>query len=283
VVLGRFDAIAGQIVHNMGQPSVIALQEKQDNSGSVNDGSVSASETLEVLVEAIEAQGGPSYAWLNNTLIGDGLSGGQPGVNIRTALLYDPSTVSYVPGSVGTIDGQGTGEAFEDARLPLTAQFAFGEETYTFVNVHLSSGGGSAPIFGVEQDVATRQEDVTVNGSLDERQRQAEAVADHVAQLENVIVLGDFNEFEFVSPLQIIENAGLTNLTSLLPEDKRYYFIFQGNSPSPDHALVSDDLVSRADFDIVHVNSEFEETPERASDHDPLLASLSIPDEFAFV
>ncbi len=43
-----------------------------------------------------------------------------------------------------------------------------------------------------------------------------------------------------------------------------------------DHILVSDNLANDAEFDIVHTNSEFADTFERASDHDPILASLEI-------
>ena len=68
-----------------------------------------------------------------------------------------------------------------------------------------SSKGGSAPILGTEQPFEARQEDVTVNGSLDERQAQAAAVNDYVEGVlagdpaARIVVLGDMNEFEFVS------------------------------------------------------------------------------------
>lgn len=276
---GRFASIATDITVNMGSPYIIALQEVQDSSGSANDGVVSASDTLDLLTQEIYEQSGIQYEWIDNTFIGDLTSGGQPGGNIRTAYLYNPAYVTLDEESVDTISGQGTGEAFEGARLPLVAAFEFAGETFTFVNVHFSSKGGSAPIMGVQQDFAARQEDVTVNGSLDERQLQATAVADYVAELDNVVVLGDFNEFEFVSPVAIIEDAGLTNLTNTLDEDERYSFIFQGNSQSLDHILISDALAADATFDVVHLNSEFASTDDRSSDHDPLVASLLV-DEF---
>ena len=52
---GRFQLIAQQIVGNLQAPDIIALQEVQDNSGSANDGTVSASLTLQMLVDAIAA------------------------------------------------------------------------------------------------------------------------------------------------------------------------------------------------------------------------------------
>ena len=281
---GRFDAIAAQIVNNLNTPDIIGLQEVQDNNGTLGGtgtGVVSADATLQALIDAIVAAGGPTYSFIDNTFIGEDQSGGFPGGNIRTAFLYNADRVDLVEGSVQTISGQGAGEAFEGARLPLVADFTFNGEEVTVVNNHFSSKGGSAPVMGVEQPFDGRQEDVTVNGSLDERQAQSAAVAGFVAaQLAldpdaNVVVVGDFNEFEFVSPLTGLEAAGLTNLTNTLPEDERYSYSFQGNSQSLDHILISGALQEGADFDVVHVNSEFAETASRASDHDPLVVGLT--------
>ena len=88
--------------------------------------------------------------------------------------------------------------------------------------------------------------------------------------------MGDLNEFEFISPVDEILGSDLTNLIDTIPEDERYSFIFQGNSQQLDHILVSDSLVDGAEVDIVHVNTEFAETDRRASDHDPVVASLNI-------
>ncbi|MDJ0553330.1 MAG: endonuclease/exonuclease/phosphatase family protein [Microcoleaceae cyanobacterium MO_207.B10] len=282
VANGRFDSIASQIINNLNTPDVIGLQEVQDNNGSVNDGTVAADQTLQTLVDAIATAGGPTYQFIDNTFITDGASGGQPGGNIRTAFLYNPARVNLVNGSVQTIGDQNPGSAFDGARLPLVADFEFNGQEVSVVSNHFSSKGGSAPILGIEQPFDARQEDVTVNGSLDERQAQANAVQGFVSDAltadpnANLVVLGDFNEFEFVSPLNILEQ-NLTNLTETLPENERYSFIFQGNSQSLDHILVSDNLNQGVAFDIVNVNSEFAETSQRASDHDPLIVSLNLP------
>ena len=288
VANGRFDAIARHIVQNMGTPDILGLQEVQDNSGSVNDGTVSASQTLQRLIDAIDrlddglVNGTSGYAFIDNTFIDNNASGGQPGANIRTAFLYRTDRVDLVDGSVRTVGTQGPGGTFEDARLPLIADFTFNGQTVTVFNNHFSSKGGSAPILGTSQPFEDRQNDPTVNGSLDQRLAQASTVALAVEELlaadpnARIAVVGDFNEFEFVQPLQILEQAGLTNLTNTLPENERYSFIFQGNSQSLDHILVSSALAGGAQFDAVHVNSEFAVTPQRASDHDPLVAGLTI-------
>jgi len=286
---GRFDAIAAQIVTNLNAPDVIGLQEIQDNTGSANDGVFAADMTLKILVDAIAAAGGPAYSFIDNTFIGNNTSGGQPGANIRTAFLYNADRVDLVDGSVQTIGSQAPGEAFEGARLPLVADFTFNGETVTVVNNHFSSKGGSAPILGLEQPFEARQEDVTVNGSLDERQAQSAAVQNFLAAKladnpdAKLVTLGDFNEFEFVSPVTGLDTAlnadgvGSNNLTNTLDPLERYSFNFQGNSQSLDHIIVSDNLADTAAFDIVHANSEFADTPTRASDHDPIVASFAIP------
>jgi predicted extracellular nuclease len=288
VANGRFDAIARHIVQNMGTPDILGLQEVQDNSGSANDGTVSASQTLQGLIDAIDrlddglVNGTSGYAFIDNTFIDNNTSGGQPGGNIRTAFLYRTDRVDLVDGSVRTVGTQGPGGTFEDARLPLIADFTFNGQTVTVFNNHFSSKGGSAPIVGTSQPFEDRQNDPTVNGSLDQRLAQASTVALAVEELlaadpdARIAVVGDFNEFEFVRPLEILEEAGLTNLTKTLPENERYSYIFQGNSQSLDHILVSDALAGGAEFDAVHVNSEFAVTPQRASDHDPLVAGVTI-------
>ncbi|MEO1187129.1 MAG: endonuclease/exonuclease/phosphatase family protein, partial [Cyanobacteria bacterium J06636_27] len=203
---GRFDAIAAQIVNNLKTPDIIGLQEIQDNTGSADDAVTAADQTLQQLVDAIKTNGGPEYQFIDNTFIGNNTSGGQPGGNIRTAFLYNPDRVGLVDGSVESIQDsdQQTNEdnPFNDARLPLVAKFTFKGEEVTVVNNHFSSKGGSSPILGVEQPFEARQEEVIVNGSLDERQAQAEAVKGYVDGIlaadsnANVVVLGDLNEFE---------------------------------------------------------------------------------------
>ena len=279
---GRFQAVAGHIVDNLRSPDIVALQEVQDNSGSVNDGVTSADQTLQLLVDEIAALGGPSYQFIDNPFIGNNTSGGQPGANIRVAYLYNPKRVSPVGAPDTVVDPAdqqvNTGNPFWDTRLPLVQTFEFRARHFTVVNNHFASKSGSAPLYGTEQNATERQEDPTVNGSLDQRRAQAKAVRDYVDPLlafgANVVALGDFNEFEFISPLDEILTEELENLTLRLAPDERYSFIFEGNSQSLDHILVSPKLSSWTSFDAVHVNAEFAATDQRASDHDPLIASI---------
>jgi len=287
---GRFAALGRIVAHNLRAPEIVALQEVQDDDGSVISDVTVANQTLATLAAAIRDAGGPVYTAIDNPFIGNGTSGGQPGGNIRVAYLYDSSRVELIDGSVATLTDPADQRTnpqnpFFGARLPLVARFRVGRgaaaPTLTLVAVHLSSKGGSAPLFGQLQPSTQLQEDPAVNGSLDERRLQSLAVADFVAgELAthpdaHLAVLGDFNEFEFISPLSFL-GENLMNLTWKLPPDERYSFIFEGNSQSLDHILVSPSLGPDAVYDVVHTNSEFAETPKRASDHDPVIARLRL-------
>ncbi|MFB6276828.1 MAG: choice-of-anchor I family protein, partial [Halothece sp.] len=304
---GRFDAIANQIVNNLNTPDIIGLQEIQDNDGAEISNVSAADETLQLLVDRIEAAGGPSYKFIDTPGIVPAFeneqgeivrpTGGQPGGNIRNAFLYNPERVNLVEGSVEPLtDPQDQAEnpdnPFFGSRIPLSATFEFNGEEVTVINNHFSSKGGSSAILGQDQPFEELQngaqkdlpqdvlnslapEERFVNGSFNERIDQAEAVKQFVDNLnaDNIIALGDLNEFEFVKPVETLESS-LTNLIDTkIPEGERYSFIFQGNSQQLDHILVSNNLAQQAQLDIVHTNNEF---ADQASDHEPLLASLNL-------
>lgn len=269
---GQFDRIASQITNNLQAPDIIGLQEIQDNDGSVNSTVVDASLTYQTLIDAITTAGGPEYEFLEIPPADD-QSGGQPGGNIRVGYLYNADRVDFIEGSSEQVTDPNLadGNAFEDSRTPLAATFLFNGQEVTVVANHFTSKGGSTPLFGSVQP--------PINGGEDQRIEQAEVVNSYVGDIlaansnANVVVLGDFNEFEFEEPLAVLAEDSLNNLTETLPENERYSYIFQGNSQSLDHILVTDSLFGSAEFDAVHVNAEF---VMQASDHDPLLAAFTI-------
>jgi len=271
---GRFTREAQQIVNALGSPDILAIEELQDNSGCVNDGTVAADVTLRTLVQAIDDAGGPTYAWavidpVNNA------DGGAPGANIRQAFLYNPARVSLVTGSVARIDP--TNAAWIASRKPLAASFDFNARRVTVIANHFNSKGGDDPLFGPFQPPFLDTEA--------KRVQQAQIVHDFIAQKlaadagARIVTLGDFNDFAFSAPLRKLtgEDAGapiLTNLaTVLLPPEERYSYVFEGNSQELDHILVTASLVADAQLQPIHVNAEFS---DQVSDHDPLIASLKI-------
>lgn len=278
---GKFDRLARQIAENLGAPDIVGLQEIQDDDGSLESGLVTAAETLARLTAGVNAVlGADVYRYIDNTFIGNGTSGGQPGGNIRVAYLYRSDRVSAVPGSersVADAEEQRTNpeHPFFGGRLPLAVDFLFNGARVTVVNNHFASKGGGTPVFGAVQPF--------VNGNAEVRTQQAAAINTFVDDLlsadpgAHVIVLGDLNEFWF-DPIigehltGAREGTVLHNLWLQLPETERYSYIYEGNSQTLDHILVTENLRARlVGFDAVHVNSPF---ADQASDHDPLLAAF---------
>ena len=279
---GRFDTIATQIVNNLQTPDIIGLQEVQDNDGSVDSETTAADATLQALIDAIAAiPDAPTYAFIDNTFIEDDQNGGEPGGNIRTAYLYNPDRVDLIEESVQTVldtsvlPQSDPSNPFNGSRLPLVATFEFNGEAITVINNHFSSRGGSDSLLGGTQPPAI--------GGADERLAQAQANRDFVNGLvnpENVVVLGDLNGFQFETfQTEVLAGPGeefsLNNLTDTLDPVEAATFIFNGNSQALDHVFVSDDLLEDAEYDVVSVNINSADTPERASDHDPVVASFS--------
>ncbi|PXF40550.1 hypothetical protein BWQ96_09745 [Gracilariopsis chorda] len=279
----KFDALAEVVVKRLNQPDIVALQEIQDNDGSEQSGITSANKTLQMLSEAIVRTGGERYAVLDNPFIGDDTNGGQPGGNIRCAFLYAADRVKLVDVDTvvnSTEQRRNRQNAFYNSRLPLVGRFASvaNGEVLTVINVHFSSKGGSAPIFGRVQPVEELQDNNVVNKGTDERVRQAQAVMRFVSEQrdEKVMVVGDFNEFEFNAALGVFKLGGMRVLTEDKVDRKdRYSFVFEGQGQMLDHVVVSSGLAERSLLQIVHCNAEFDER-NRASDHEPLLASISL-------
>jgi predicted extracellular nuclease len=293
----KFSRLAGQIVHNLAAPDVLALEEIQDNTGPTDDGTVASDQTVSQLVAAIAAAGGPAYdaRWIDPQ---DKTDGGQPGGNIRSVLLFrtdrglsftdrpggDSTTAVQVVRtrkgvslsvSPGRIDP--TNPAFDDSRKPLVGEFRFkGKPLFVIAN-HFSSKGGDDPLFGRWQQ-PTRFSEAA-------RHEQAQAVRGFVDDLlaadsgARVVVLGDLNDFEFSRTADILVGSGSTAMLDLprtLSPQERYTYVYEGNSQVLDHILISPALVGsstpRYAYDVVHTNSEFF---DQDSDHDPQVVRLS--------
>ena len=83
----KFARLAGLIVNNLRSPDIVALEEIQDNDGPANTAVTDASQTLEHLIAAIAAAGGPAYDFRQIDPVDD-QDGGQPGGNIRVGFIF---------------------------------------------------------------------------------------------------------------------------------------------------------------------------------------------------
>ncbi|WP_425090920.1 choice-of-anchor I family protein [Tropicimonas sp. S265A] len=279
----QIDLLANQIVNNLGTPDILALQEVQDDSGVANDGTLSADQTLQAIVDAIEAAGGPTYAFVSAIVDEDGENGGVPGGNIRNAFLYNEDRVEAkefvtLESDVLADLGVANSDAFDGTRDPLLGVFEFNGQEVTLINNHMSSRFGSTPIFGGPQPFEQAAEDA--------REAQALALNEVVDILladdpdARISVLGDLNTFEFTDELAedlpgVGEEKVLTNLIEKMEGDEAYTFNFQGNSQALDHIFVTDELLEGVEVDVVHLNVDF---AQFASDHEPIVASFLIED-----
>ena len=288
----KFDGLASLIVNNLRSPDLIAGEEVQDNNGSTDNGTVEASVTLQRLVDAITAAGGPSYAWREIDPVND-QDGGEPGGNIRQVFLFRTDRgLSFVdrPGGTSTNDNAVVGSgsatqllyspgriapgdsAWNASRKPLAGELTYhGHKLFVVVN-HFNSKGGDDPLRGRFQP--------PVESSATQRHQQATLVANFVSQLgtadpnANVIVLGDLNDFEFSQTVQILETAGLHDLMGTLPLNQRFSYEFEGNAQVLDHIMFSGPLFAQPlVFDPVHVNAEFF---DQQSDHDPSVVRVHL-------
>ncbi|NUR80133.1 MAG: nuclease [Dermatophilaceae bacterium] len=288
----KFDGLAAQVVGNLRSPDLIAVEEIQDNDGAANSGVVSASTTYSKLIAAITAAGGPSYQYrqIDPT---DGADGGEPGGNIRVAFLFRTDRgLAFVDRGTATattavsVTGSGAttalsvspgridpgNAAWASTRKPLAGEFTWNGLKFFAVANHFSSKGGDDPLFGVKQP--------PTRSSETKRHQQAQIVRTFTDQLlaadpnARLLLLGDFNDFEFSQTADILVGSGATALTSMprtLPANERYSYVYEGNSQVLDQVLVSPAWATKA-YDVVHINAEFS---TRQSDHDPSVARLT--------
>lgn len=291
----RFARIGERIAKSMLAPDVVALEEVQDDSGPAGkgDGVVTSKRTLAALVEAVVAAGGPRYeaVWIDPV---EGREGGQPGGNIRVALLLNPARVTLVRrGAAGPLDAtapEGTGK---DLRLTLSpgrvapASEAFsptdGEGVRRSLAVELLFRG--TKLFVVANHLSSKSDDDRAFGSV--QPPRAPTVARRLAQAREVrafarsllaadpkarvVLLGDLNDFEHSEAVRLLSAPPLENLVERIPAPSRYTFNFEGASQVLDHVVVSPALAREAEIEILHLNSDCSDE-KRTSDHDPVVA-----------
>lgn len=268
----KIASIASDIVNNLKSPDIIGVQEIQDGNGAAQGGSLSGQPTADVLIAAIVAANGPTYAYVEVAPSVANSTGGEPGGNIRNGFFYDPARVTYVEGSAALIENA----AFTGSRRPLVASFTFNGETITLINVHSTSRLGSDDLWGSSQPPA--------NGGESARNAQAAAVKAYVDTLlgtnpnAKIVVQGDFNGFTWETAIASLTASGtLSDLNALLPESERYSYLFEGNAQALDHILATNNLRNVAAFDAVHLNSQLLPAQQVSTDHDALVAVFEIP------
>ncbi|EGO23670.1 hypothetical protein SERLADRAFT_356525 [Serpula lacrymans var. lacrymans S7.9] len=297
----HMSAVASHIVSHLLSPDLLFLQEIQDDSGSTNNGIVSANTTLSNIVNAIMDMGGVAYAWVDVDPLNN-MDGGEKGGNIRQAYLYNPDKLDLVPGSptgnateatAVVSDGSGgytlsynpgridpTNAAWKDSRKPLAAawQTRNGDRLFS-VNLQLTAKLDSSTTEG-----NTRP---PINAWVAERMEQVAVVATFSQSLlasspdASLIVGGDCNEYIYTTSVFAPLTALLSEVDSIatppVPPEERYTYVYNGVTEQLDHMFVSAAVAGRGvSVQHIHVNNWAMNIAERASDHDPSVLEVKV-------
>ena len=212
---------------------------------------------------------------------------------IRTGFIYKPADVALVGTSHVLADQSGEGGAFADAREPLAQGFkakgAPDSDAFLVIVNHFKSKGS-----GVD--------DGTGQGNANpDRVAQAHALVDFASAQEaalgtdKVFFTGDFNAYSMEDPVQVIEDAGYTELNGALNHGEATYS-FDGMDGSLDHVFASPAAKAWVTgVDVWQINAQeqvgfeysrynynatilYDDSVFRASDHNPEIVGLDLPD-----
>lgn len=199
---------------------------------------------------------------------------------ITTAIIFKPAKVQP-NGPARSVNDE---TVWHNAREPIAQTFTAGQFSFIVVANHFKSKSGTGT--GDNADAGDGQG--AWNG---DRVRQARALAAFVDRLkadsgtENVLLLGDFNAYTQEDPLQVLYDAEYRDLN----DTGKATYVYNGESGSLDHALASPSLAARVTgVDVWQINAVesfafqydglpafYEDTPYRASDHNPLVVGIS--------
>ena len=270
---------------------IVSLEEIENSVKLL--GETDRDDALSALVDALNAAAGSTrWAFVPSPAPADLPDLDEQDV-IRTAFIFDPSTVALVGGSrvlVGDAD-------FSNAREPLAQVFkavgGLDSDGFAVVVNHFKSKGDSDP--PATGDNANGEQGA-FNG---DRTRQAASLVDFADAfaadrgVAKVFLTGDFNAYTQEDPMQVLYGAGYAKVVSDQAGDASYSFA--GLSGSLDHVLANDaalETVTGADVWEINANESvafeysrynynatllYEPNAYRASDHNPEVVGLSVP------
>ena len=245
-----------------------------------NDGSSSTSAIADLVNGLNAATSSGTYAYVVDPTPANGGTGTDA---IKVAMIYKPGVVS--PTSLSIADNNAVHN-----RPPLAQTFTLNtnSEKFTVVVNHFKSKSSSGAS-GSDLDQLDGQ-----GAYNNARKLQASALLTFISGIQtttgdqDIITVGDYNAYGQEDPIDIFLAGGLVNL---LPNS--YSYVFDGQTGSLDHALVSSSLTSAVTgADKWHLNSDepifkdynqefnpayaYSAGPFRSSDHDPLLLGFNL-------
>ncbi|QTP58268.1 ExeM/NucH family extracellular endonuclease [Billgrantia antri] len=248
------------------QADILALVEVENDPRALAD-----------LVEQLSERTGVRYRAVG----GDADRGSDA---IKLALIYRPDRVEAVSELYADNDPA-------HHRPPLAAFFRSvnGGPAFGVVTAHFKSKSGCPPSGDIDRG----------QGCWNQRRiEQSEAMNTFLDRLaaaeghERLLLAGDLNAYGAEDPIRTLTHAGLINLIAReLPPERRYSYVFRGESGYLDHALASPELAAAVtEVRPWHINADeppflgydgsdsaaphFRPDPFRSSDHDPIAVDL---------
>ncbi len=150
--------------------------------------------------------------------------------------------------------------------ITVTVHLDDGDQTVIVINNHfLSMSGGELPT----EPLRVAQAEWNAGLVAEIQARDPEAL---------VAVLGDLNSFYDSPPIDALRQAGLRHVYEAVAPEMPYTYIYQGESETLDHILVTPALYERLKrVEVLHTNSDYppavpgDASAEHLSDHDPLV------------
>jgi predicted extracellular nuclease len=251
-----------------------------------NNGGVAAERLTEALNEHLQAD---VYSYVPTPVIGTDV--------IATAFLYKKSTVEPLGAPAWEIDDPRW--AANRNRPPLTQTFqavAGGEPVTISVN-HLKSKGSGCG--AADPDTGDGQAECNLT-----RTNAAAALVDWLADDptgqgtgDRTLIIGDLNSYDKEDPIDVLREAGYTDLLFAYQGEYAYSYVFDGQLGYLDHALAGPGLVADVtgastwainadEAQVLDYNVEFKPAsqvtglyapdPFRSSDHDPVLVGIDL-------
>ncbi len=268
---------------------VVGLMEME------NDGSGALSAIADLVSGLNAAAGAGTWAYLNDPANLGATAGGTDA--IKVSIIYKPAAV-VIDRATLLCDAP----AFSNGRTPTGQTFrsVANNGRFTLVVNHFKSKSTSRAPTGADVDQNDGQ--AAYNAS---RRDQATALNACIATWKNTvgdydfILLGDFNAYAQEDPMDVLRTAG-----NVVLDESGYSYVFDGQSGSLDHAVVSPSLLPQVTGSSVwHINADeprildynfdfkntvgcttstctspdfYTPTLYRSSDHDPVLIGLNI-------
>ncbi len=155
--------------------------------------------------------------------------------------------------------------------ITTTVSLQSGEQTVYLLNNHFTSmSGGELPT--EPRRKAQAEWNVTLVQRILDQDPQA-----------HVIVMGDLNSFYKSPPLDLLREAGLRHVYEFVEPDRPYTYIYQGESETLDHILVTAGLYQvLTRVSVLHIGADYpppipdDPSARAVSDHDALVVTFSL-------